>query len=96
MKLNGKPLPFSDTSKYLGITLDRSLTYSRHLESLRKKLSTRVSLIGGRAGTTWGAGVSVLRTATLALVNSTAEYFALVRCRSAHTRLIDPIIINNY
>jgi len=33
-----------------------------------------------------------LQTATLALVHSTAEYCALVWCRSAHTRLIDPTI----
>jgi len=33
-----------------------------------------------------------LRTATLALVHSTAEYCAPVWCRSAHTRLIDPAI----
>jgi len=33
-----------------------------------------------------------LRIANLALVHSTAEYCALVWCRSAHTRLIDPTI----
>ena len=94
VELNGKLLSFSDTPKYLGITLDRSLTYRRHLESLRKKLSARVSLIRRLAGTIWGAGASVLRTATLALVYSTAEYCAPVWCRRAHTRLIDPVINN--
>ena len=68
LELNGKPLQFSDTPKYLGITLDRSFTYRRHLESLRKKLSTRVSLIRRLSETTCGACASVLRTATLALV----------------------------
>jgi len=33
-----------------------------------------------------------LRTAILALVHSTAEHWAPVWCRSAHTRLIDPTI----
>ena len=72
----------------------RSLTYKRHLESLRKKLSTRVSLIRRLAGTTWGAGASVQCTATLALVYSTAEYCAPVWCRNAYTRLIDPVVNN--
>ena len=94
VELNGKLLPFSNTPKHLGITLDRSLTYRRHLESLRKKLSTRVSLIRRLAGTTWDAGASVLRTATLALAYSTAEYCAPIWCRSAHTLLIDPVIDN--
>jgi len=35
-----------------------------------------------------------LRTITLALVNSTAEYCAPVCCRNAHTRLIDTAINN--
>jgi len=38
------------------------------------------------------AGATTLRIATLALVHSTAGYWALVWCRSTHTRLIDPAI----
>ena len=41
-------------------------------------------------GSGWGVGATALRTATLALVHSTAEYCAPVWCRSAHTRLIHP------
>ena len=33
-----------------------------------------------------------MRTAALSLVYSTAEYCALVWCRSAHTRLIDSVL----
>jgi len=32
-------------TKYLGVTLDRSLTYRRRLESLRKKLTSRAALL---------------------------------------------------
>jgi len=35
---------------------------------------------------------TTLRTATLALVHSTADYCAPVWCRSTHTRLIEPAI----
>ena len=88
VELSGKLLPFSNTPKYLGITLNKSLTYRRHLEALRKKLSTTVSL------TRRLAGALILRTAALALVYSTAKYWAPVWCRSAHTRLIDLVITN--
>ena len=44
------------------------------------------------SGSGWGAGETTLRTATLALVHSTVEYYAPVWCRSAHTRLIDHAI----
>jgi len=85
-------LPFWPESKYLGVTLDRSLTFRRHLESSRKKLTPRVALLKRLAGSGWGAVATTLRIATLALVHPTAEYCATVWCRSAHTRLIDPAI----
>ena len=72
--------------------LDRSLTYCRHLEPLCKKLTSRVALLSQLDGSGWGTGATTLRTATLALVHSTAEYRAPVWCCSAHTRLIDPAI----
>ena len=86
---NGKLLPYCPTTTYLGVKLDRSLTFRHHLEALRKKLSTRVTLLRQLAGSGWGAGAKTLRTAALSLVYSTAEYCAPVWSRSAHTRLID-------
>ena len=84
-----RALPFSTTPTYLGVKLDRALTFRQHLESLRKKLTTRVGLLRRLAGSSWGAGAITLRTATLVLVHFTAEYCVPVWCRSAHTRLID-------
>ena len=60
--------------------------------ALRKKLSQRVTLLRQLVGSGWDAGAKTLRIATLSLVYSTAEYFAPVWCRSAHTRLIDSVL----
>jgi len=57
---NNETLPFSEP-KYLGVTLDRSLTYRRHLESLRKKLTLRVALLRRLAGSSCGAGGTTLQ-----------------------------------
>ena len=59
---------------------------------MRKKLTTRVTLIRRLAGSGWGDGAKTLRTAALSLVCSAAEYCAPVWCRSAHTRLIDSVL----
>jgi len=75
--------------KYFGVTLDRLLTYRLQFESLRKKLTPRVALLRRLSGSGRGTGATTLRTVTLSLVHSTAEYCAPVWCRSAHTRLID-------
>ena len=53
---NGKRLPFCPVPTYLGVKLDRSLTFRHHLEALRKKLITRVALMRRLAGSGWGAG----------------------------------------
>ena len=60
--------------------------------ALRKKLSSRVTLLRRLAGSGWGAGSKTLCTAAQSLVYSTAEYCAPVWCRSAHTRLIDSVL----
>jgi len=93
VNFNNKTLPFCSKPKYLRGTLDRSLTYRRHLESLRKKLTSRLALLRRLAGSGWGAGATTLQTATLALVHSTAEYCAPVWCHSAHSRLFDSTIM---
>ena len=89
---NGRLLPFCPTPTYLGVKLDRSLTFRHHLVALRKKLSSRVTLLRRLVGSGWGAGAKTLRIATLSLVYSAAEYCAPVWCRSAHTRLIDSVL----
>ena len=89
---NGRLLPFCPTPTYLGVKLDRSLTFRQHLVALRKKLFSRVTLLRRLVGSGWGAGTETLRIATLSLVYSAAEYCAPVWCRSAHTRLIDSVL----
>ena len=47
---NGKLLPFCPLPTYLGAKLDQSLTFRHPLETLRKKLATRVRLLRPLAG----------------------------------------------
>ena len=92
IKNNGKILSFCPGPAYLGVKLNRALTYRYHLQALRKKLSTCVSLLRRLAGSGWGAGAKTLHTAALSLIYSTAEYCAPAWCRSSHTRLIDSVL----
>jgi len=50
VNFNNETLPYCFEPKYLGFTLDRSLTYHRHLDPLRQKLTSRVTLLRWLAG----------------------------------------------
>ena len=77
---NGRLLPFCPTPTYLGVKLDRSLTFRHHLVALRRKLSSCITLLRRLVGSGWGAGAKTLRIATLSLVYSAAEYSLVSQC----------------
>ena len=54
VNFNNVTQPFCSEPKYLRVALDRLLTYCRHLESLCKKLTSRVALLRQLAGSGWG------------------------------------------
>ena len=87
--IDGRRLKHEANPTYLGVTLDRTLTYKKHLMNLRAKVGARVNLTRKIAGTSWGADAQTLRTTTLALVYSTAEYCAPVWEASSHTHQVD-------
>jgi hypothetical protein len=90
----GQTLSHSQTPKYLGVTLDRTLTFKDHLIKLSAKIKTRNNVIHKLAGTTWGSTAETLRISALSLVHSAAEYASAVWLNSSHTGLID-VQLNN-
>ena len=87
--VEGAILPFDRNPKYLGVTLDRQLTYKKHIEGCANKIAKRNCILRKLCGTSWGASQTVLRTSSLALCYSVAEYCAPVWTRSSHTNRID-------
>ena len=83
---NGRLLPFCPTPTYLGIKLDRSLTFCHHLVALRKKLSSRITLLRRLVGSEWGAGAKTLPP----YLWSTQQLSTW--CSSAHIPLIDGVL----
>lgn len=82
----GQAVKHNDHPKYLGYSMDRSLTSKRHCENTAAKIKSRNNIIHKLCGTTWGA--------VLALVFSTAEFCSPVWLNSAHTNKID-VQLNN-
>ena len=75
--------------KYIGLTLDRSLSYKHHIQNSKMKVATRNNLLTKLATSKWGANPSTIRTTALALSYSTAEHAAPVWARSPHAKNLD-------
>ena len=74
---------------YLGITLDRSLTYRKHLHKVKQKVSSQVALMRKLSETNWGTSFDTLQISTTALVFAPAEYFSPVWFQSINTKTLD-------
>ena len=68
VRMEAKKLRFDPVPVYLGVTLDRSLTFGPHLKNVANKTSKRVNLITKLCGLKWGASFATLRTSVLALL----------------------------
>ncbi|KAJ4944265.1 hypothetical protein JOQ06_012810 [Pogonophryne albipinna] len=94
VRVDNKRLEVQQAPKYLGVRLDRTLSFKQHLEEVKAKVTSRVALIRRLAGTTWGASAKTLRISTQALVFSAAEYCAPAWSRSPHANLKDVRLVN--
>ena len=91
---NGDSIPYDTHPKYLGVILDRTLSYSAHIQSTAAKVRARNNLLRRLAGSNWGPTSKTLRISALALAYAPAEYCAPVWCSSSHTPNID-LTLNN-
>ena len=65
---NGVYLENTDTPKYLGVTLDRTLSYKTHIHNTNMKVATltRNNLLKKLANSRWGTNARTIRTTALA------------------------------
>ena len=87
--MNGQRLKHDAHPVYLGVTLDRSLSYREHSSHSAAKLNSWSSLIAKVADSSWRANASTVYTSALVLCNSVAEYCCPAWARYSYTNLID-------
>lgn len=81
--VNGTCIPNDDFPRYLGVKLDKTLSFKQRLKALKDKLKIRNNIVSKLEGTSWGCKANTLRTLALALVYNAAEYCATACARSA-------------
>jgi len=58
--LNGTPVPVVEETKFLGIVLDRNLSFIPHIKHLKDKCTKALNLLRVLAHTSWGADQETL------------------------------------
>ena len=86
---NGLELDHYPNPIYLGVTLDRTLSFKQHALNTKAKVNTRHNLLRKLTNSRWGAHPASVRTTALALCFSTAEYACSWWGRSRHTGHVD-------
>ena len=87
-------LEYHPNPLYLGVKLDRTLSYSSHILSTKAKVNTRNNILRKLTNSKWGCTPHNLRTSALVLYYTAAEYACPVWSRSVHASILDPAMNN--
>ena len=93
IKINNKDIKPSDNVKFLGLILDRNLSWRPHIKNLEIKCNAAVRIIKCLRGIWWGADPNILLTIYKALVRSKIEYggFLISPCKEIHMNKLQKI-----
>ncbi|KAF0762533.1 Uncharacterized protein FWK35_00006180 [Aphis craccivora] len=103
MKIRKHTIHRGDHLKYLHshprqeleiIIANKKISSEECLKYLRVQTRNN-NIIAELAGTSWGCSTSVLRTSTLSLVYSVAEYYSSLWARSAHSKKVDAQLMSS-
>ena len=85
LTINNQQIPQDDAPTYLGVKLDKRLTWNPHIKEMEKRASRRLSLMKKLAGTKWGANSSILKQVYTGSVRPVMEYGSAAWATAAKT-----------
>ena len=72
--LNGEKIKKQDTPKYLGVKLDKRLTWNAQISEMANKSTRKLAIMKKLAGSKWGANKKVLKQVYTGAVRPHLEY----------------------
>ena len=87
VQINGQEIHQQITPTYLGVRLDRKLTWSPHISTMHSKGLRKMTLMKKLAGTKWGANMKILTQVYTAAVRPHMEYASSAWSSAAKTNL---------
>lgn len=87
ISIHGRPLEVVDNIKYLGVWLDRSLRWAKHINELRNSCNRLVNVFKALSGSGWGIHPTHLRRVYIAMIRSKLDYASSLYGNSCKTHL---------
>ena len=85
VQLFGEPNHWVDTAYYLGVTLDTRLTWSTHIEKVRKKAPQRLAVLGSLLNSRNGLSIRNGVLMYMQLIRPMKDYAVLICSSAART-----------
>ena len=85
LTINNQQIPQEDTPTYLGVKLDRRLTWKPHIKETEKRATKRLSILKKLAGTKWGAKNTILKQVYTGNIRPVMEYASSAWATAART-----------
>ena len=87
LQLNGRGLQEEESPTYLGVTLDRRLTWKSQLQKNQTRAKIRLALMKKLSGTQWGADQKVLKKLYIGRIRPVLEYGMAASSTAAKTNM---------
>lgn len=78
LKLNNQEIPFKTSVRYLGVILDKSLTFREHVETKLKAAKFKTHLVRNAIGKFWGPCPAQMRWIYTSIIRPSITYGCLV------------------
>ena len=93
--LNDDILPYADEVKFLGLTFDKKLTWSSHIDNLKQKVKKSLDILKVVSGFDWGADKKSLLQLYNALCCSKLDYGCQIYSSACKSKLRELDIVHN-
>ena len=74
LTVHNQQIPQEDAPTYLGVKLDKRLTWNPHIKEMERRATKRLSLMKKLAGTKWGASSNILKQVYTGNIRPVMEY----------------------
>ena len=93
LTLDGTRIPVVEENKFLGIVIDRKLSFTPHIKQLKAKCQKTLNLLRVVAHIDWGADRKVLLNLYRTIIRSKLDYGSIIygSTRKSYLEMLDPI-----